>query len=375
MATTIKSAVTERQTDPILRVKDGGSISTLESPGLGAAVGIIEPDTDVSIITSGTIDGFTGIAISKAEASFSIRNSGEIIANDILIELGEPGSLQYELISVPTAAVEVSFGKNFDGTGLLRNDGTITPPGGFIDIDGFDGSAVLATDGEITIVNTGSILGPVNILGSGEDRLFTTEGSEITGTVNFYDSSVFIKHGGSATGVRTSDQADKVAITSTGDVRSLSTGEGDDSVFNQGSLGGANLGDGDDRYKASGSSSAQTVEAGEGNDTLRGGSANDGLDGEAGDDVLIGGQGDDILRPGEGTDKLIFRPGDGNDSIKRFSTDDGDTLVLKAHGFESFEELQDQISIVDGSTLIDLGDDSILLLGFQRQLEADDVVL
>ncbi|XWN33860.1 MAG: hypothetical protein ROR55_12715 [Devosia sp.] len=387
MTTIIKTAATETQTDPVLRVKDAGSVSfsqqtiDVSSPGffenIKSAVILDQPNTDVSIVSTGKLRGFDTISVEKLSYSLEIRNSGEIIGQDIFRSRGEPGSEFYWSAATPTFAIDVSFVGGLRQAGLIRNDGTIASFDGFNDAgDSIEGVAISIKGAEITIVNTDRISGDIVVEGQGADRLLTTDNSRISGDIYFEDAPVFIKHGGDTDRIITSEKADKLVVKSTGSVELLASMKGAaDIVFNRGSLGLVDLGNGDDLYKAAGRGSARSLEAGEGNDTLRGAKANDTLAGEGGDDVIIGGKGDDLLRPGDGADRLLFQPSDGNDTVEGFSTEEGDTLFLKAHGFESLAELQAQISIVDRNTFIDLGNDSILLVGFRQELEADDVVL
>ncbi|MEM8853401.1 MAG: calcium-binding protein [Pseudomonadota bacterium] len=374
MATIINSKVTDTQTDTVLRIKKYGSISP---PGeLTSAIVIERPSTDISIFSAGRIDGYDAISVEKLTGSFEIRNQGTIYAKDYFQSFGEPGSEYYESYSRPSEAVEISLNGGSKYSGLLRNDGSIISSDGYYDMDEVEGVAVSILGGEITILNNGTISGEVVLSGPGRDRLFTTEGSRIRGDVELEDAPSLVKHAGIADRILTSDKSDTLVVKSTGEIEySASTRDGNDQVFNRGSIGSLDLGDGDDFYKAAGRGSARSIEGGDGNDTLRGANAADTLQGEDGDDIIIGGRGDDLLIAGAGADRLLFQPGDGNDTVEGFSTDEGDTLFLKAHGFESLADLHAQISIIDRNTVIDLGDDSILLVGFRQELEAEDVVL
>lgn len=109
---------------------------------------------------------------------------------------------------------------------------------------------------------------------------------------------------------------------------------------------------------------------------LDGGDGNDILIGSDGDDVLIGGNGDDVLIGGLGNDVLIG--GDGDDiEIQGFtaggSTDD--VIDLRGRGF-TFDWLVARASDVDGSAVLDLGDQAITLRGVGvSALHQDDFLL
>ena len=65
-----------------------------------------------------------------------------------------------------------------------------------------------------------------------------------------------------------------------------------------------------------------------GADTLRGMAGNDFLDGGNGADTLVGGTGNDTLRGGAGLDTFVFNAGDGSDKILDFQ--DGDKIDLRS---------------------------------------------
>ena len=99
-----------------------------------------------------------------------------------------------------------------------------------------------------------------------------------------------------------------------GDGDNLTVGDIFGNAFDQ-----ANLRDGDDSLNGTAATVALFVDAGAGNDTVRGGSGNDSIEGQAGDDQLFGNDGDDTLVADAGTDSLVG--GDGDDRF-RFSGDE-----------------------------------------------------
>jgi Ca2+-binding RTX toxin-like protein len=128
--------------------------------------------------------------------------------------------------------------------------------------------------------------------------------------------------------------------------------------------------DGDDVIDASG------VAVGTVGLTLNGGAGNDIIIGSAGDDILIGGDGDDILIGGGGND--IFDGGRGDNTILQgFVAGAGtdDKLDLTNRGF-SFDWLMAYATEVDGSTMLDLGDQHITLSGVaMNSLHQDDFLV
>jgi Ca2+-binding RTX toxin-like protein len=79
------------------------------------------------------------------------------------------------------------------------------------------------------------------------------------------------------------------------------------------------LGDGDDRFTATGNVGALvqlTVDGGAGNDVIGGGNGTDVLIGGDGDDLIDGNQGNDSLYLGNGNDRFVWSPGDGSDVIE-----------------------------------------------------------
>jgi len=111
-----------------------------------------------------------------------------------------------------------------------------------------------------------------------------------------------------------------------------------------------------------------------GNDSVYGGEGNDRLFGETGNDNLVGGAGNDLLYGGSGADVFEFSNGDGDDVILDFLVRGKaqDHIDLSDYsGISSFADLD--ISQVGKSTLITIGDDSILLKNVSEKfIDASD---
>lgn len=67
-----------------------------------------------------------------------------------------------------------------------------------------------------------------------------------------------------------------------------------------------------------------TIRAGVGNDYVLGGAGNDDVRGQNGNDTVGGGTGDDSLRGGLGRDVFLYNVGDGHDTIRDFGLVDAD---------------------------------------------------
>ena len=81
---------------------------------------------------------------------------------------------------------------------------------------------------------------------------------------------------------------------------------------------------------------------GEGDDVLLGGNDRDRLIGNAGEDVLDGGFGNDVLNGGGSSDRFVFGPGTGDDTIVNFVDNGGlndDVIDLTHYGFGSVDEI------------------------------------
>lgn len=159
----------------------------------------------------------------------------------------------------------------------------------------------------------------------------------------------------------------------------LRGGAGDDALSGQGGNDRLLAGKGTDRLL--GGSGDDALTGGAGDDRLDGGTGGDLLSGQAGDDRLLGGAGDDVLSGGKGADWI--EGGSGDDRLQGgggrdrfvFGEDHGDDYIA------DFNPTQDQIrfevpglshadltiSALDGATLIDTGEGTILLEGIDPE--------
>ena len=197
--------------------------------------------------------------------------------------------------------------------------------------------------------------------GRGGDDTFT-----IAGTGDGYD--VFIGGAGldSITG---SGQNDVIGVSgralALSGIESINGGEGTDTL-RFGHNGKAGPGSSDNKINLTGIEliSVELVAAG------------------AGDDVILGSHGDDRLRGGAGDDRFVFRGTFGHDAITDFHTGHAarghhDVIDLRGSGYASFSALKAHASELGGDTLIDMGaEGSVLLEGVRiSQLRAYDFIL
>ena len=157
----------------------------------------------------------------------------------------------------------------------------------------------------------------------------------------------------------------------------------------------ADFAGGNDTYNATGQSSAVTVYAGAGDDSLVGGLGNDYLWGEAGNDTISGGGGADTLVGGAGADTLLG--GTGIDAIFANSGGGGDgavdVVLFNAAGFGTdfvfdFEHGIDKLNLqgtgatagtisinnVSGNAEVHVGADLIVVAGAGATLTIADFV-
>ena len=128
-----------------------------------------------------------------------------------------------------------------------------------------------------------------------------------------------------------------------------------------------------------------TLDGWQGNDTIFGGDGQDLLVGGLGADIIDGGAGNDTiwlgvfdsLAPDADSDRVIFRPGDGNDTINNFTPGAAspDVVVLTDTGLASFNEVRNRLTTDGGgNALLTLDDGATLTFNgvTVAQLHEDD---
>jgi Ca2+-binding RTX toxin-like protein len=153
----------------------------------------------------------------------------------------------------------------------------------------------------------------------------------------------------------------------------LEGGKGDDYLYGDRLYGGGGYGGND---KLDGGDGDDQLRGDEGDDKLDGGDGDDWLLGDEGDDHLEGGDGDDRMYGGDGDDTFVFADGDGDDTIYDFVAGAYSDDVINLANHSGANDFGDIVTTQVGSdTLIDLGADSITLLGVNASdLHADDFI-
>jgi Ca2+-binding RTX toxin-like protein len=133
-----------------------------------------------------------------------------------------------------------------------------------------------------------------------------------------------------------------------------------------------NAGNGDDIVRGLGGN--DTISGGRGNDTLYGGEASDTLNGDTGNDKLYGGAGDDVLDGGKGNDLLVG--GKGIDAIVGGEGTDTASYADSTSGVTVFLEATHQVENVggdaQGDTLATI--ENLIGSAYDDRLTGDDVV-
>jgi Ca2+-binding RTX toxin-like protein len=102
---------------------------------------------------------------------------------------------------------------------------------------------------------------------------------------------------------------------------------------------------------------------------LHGNAADNVLRGKGGHDYLFGGVGDDLLFGGKANDYFIFEAGDDRDTVRDLVIGE-DCVALLIDGYDSFDDVAEQISQHGNDTWISLGGGDRIIL---KNIDADDV--
>ncbi len=381
---------------------NGGRVAANGSSGLRFFNGSDEAEATVtgSVINQGTITsevnvGFLGGLVVEDGVAFDgqINNSGLISGprNGLYI-----GNANHDLSIVNSGQIESgSRAVNLDGDNVtLFNQGSILGTGnqrdGTVYLDGTADNITVNNQGTVDAGIAGSGIsvqvGAANGLGDGIDdlelsadifnsglitgrgdsnvpagiRLFVGSGlteatfnGDITNALGGVIASeqqagILIEAGvifdGLITNSGTISGGNGFAIDAEGALGSLD-------ILNEGTLHGeVRLGSGNDRFLQI-STDGVVVSGGLGDDEITGGS---------GDDLLNGGGDDDLLTGGLGIDTFQFEGNTGHDIVADFSISD-DILDLNSI-FDSLPDVLGASSQVGNDTLIDLGNDSSVLL-------------
>ncbi len=316
---------------------------------------ILGPNGEITIDSEGNAS--TGAEGSGAADTVSVSLDGPIASIEIIHQVGDDGATHTGVIGVSN----LTIGDIADDPGTNSNitvDGTSgddTMLVGFVDADG---DTIDGADGDDDIIagyaGDDSIDG-----GEGDDTIFGGSGDdEITGNVG--DDQIFGESGDDSiiggagsdtvTGGTGDDVIDTSGLGSTGptpaydlgftgfvmpdtdpdnDKDSVDGGDGDDTIFTGDDADTIDGGSGDDFID--GGIDADSIDGGTGDDTIIGGEGSDEIYGGDGDDLVYGGLGDDTIYGGDDNDVLYGEVGDdklygGIDDDTLFGGDGEDTL-------------------------------------------------
>ena len=285
-----------------------GITPAIYSVGLNNIVTVTETGAILSLASS------IWDAVDFRFAGAQVINNGEIISLSRAVNstVGDAVVFNSGLISGITMGV--------GGATRVENLGTIR-----------GATAVAMSDGDDTLLNTGSLIGNVT-LAAGAD-LFDTIGGQMKGTVAGGAGDDIYRTGTAHLAIIElvgEGAADRVESTVDFDLGTVAE------VENLRLLGTAADGAGNALDNLlTGNFRDNTLNGLGGNDTLNGGVGNDNLRGDIGDDSLNGGGGDDNLRGGTGADTLdggngedVLTGGAGRDQMRGGA--DADTFAFRA---------------------------------------------
>lgn len=319
--------------------------------------------------------------------------------NDILIE--STGSISADFSGIFGSGrvtnlgyIDADVAGVFIESGSVRNLGTIQGDGSGIsvagtDIEIFNSGHIFSSGrtirffrdetGVSSLINSGTIEGGLDgaiptILGSTGVQRIRNSG-DIFGDVELLGGNDRFLSGASGF-------VGGVVNAGDGDDR-LRGGDAEDHF--QGSNGNDTVSGGGGADRLEGNNGADLIRGNDGDDTLLGGSGTDTLRGGRGDDELnggrdadrlIGGRGDDGLTGGAGADVFVFGRNSSDDTILDFQNG-SDAIDLSALGLR-FGDIGDAISNRRGNAIIDLdalgGDGSVMIIGAAGDLDASDFI-
>ncbi len=352
-------------------IQNFGSITSAVN-GFGAANnGIWIEGANGFVTNAGDITGYTGIffdGLANFNSTAELTNTGTINGKAIGVATADEGS---RFINTGTITSTISFlatishnASDPDEEHFLRNDGQIISAG----------LAYLGGAGEDRIVNTGTVIGDIQL--SGGDDTYMGRSGNVDGDVEGGDGNDMLIGGAEANALKGDDGND--GLYGLGGIDELDGGDGNDQLFGgegtdfgEGGLGDDMIrgGAGDDWFFGGagndimlGGDGHDEMDGEDGNDTLRMGAGDDTAEGRAGQDIIHGGAGDDILGGGTSSDKLFGGNGDdtinggagadlinggrGNDELTGGNL--SDTFVFQRDaGFDTITDFQDGVDKID----------------------------
>ncbi len=303
-------------------VNDGFVVAN-DGVGLGLAKGL------VSIVNDGTIEAKTGIY--SRGATLDLTN-------------GTDGAITGSNFGVRSGGAQVS----------IKNSGLIESPQW----------AILTKEAADNIENAGQINGFVG-LGDGNDRFLQSAGS-LNGYIFLGEGNDHFTYSGGtmvdvAGGISQVDGGIGDDLYDTGDLYVYLIEAVDGGIDTQRASITTTLANNVENLVLTGNASAGGTGNGLDN-RLTGNAGDNGLAGGAGDDIIDGGAGADNLAGGAGNDIFVFATGHGNDVITDWNELFDRVDMSQMVGVENFQELLAYLSFSEGNLLIEIGNDTLLIL-------------
>ncbi|WP_300440706.1 calcium-binding protein [uncultured Mameliella sp.] len=308
------------QTDAI-DSDDGSSFNTVTVSATGTVYGVSDGielgGNDHEVFNYGTVTGVNDRGIQMIGDNGEVVNTGTVSGqsdglslegnNGVLINHGSISSAAYDGVNVAGTGNYVSNSGQIVGarhglefntvlaeTNTLVNAGTITG----------NATAVRGDFGDERVINSGTLLGVVDLLGGAD--FFNGNGGTVSGTVLGGAGDDTLQGGENADVMEGGDDADLLIGRGGDDV--LAGDAGNDMML--GGAGNDSMTGGNNNDTMNGNAGDDTMEGGAGNDILVGQDGSDFLDGGTLEDTLDGGNGDDVLEGDSGNDILRGRAGE-----------------------------------------------------------------
>jgi serralysin len=328
--------VTKDVTITIIDVEESGSTPVITSSDSFSAD---ENQTAIGTVAATDEDG--------DDITFSISGS-EININSSTGVLTFASVPDYETKSSYTATVTASDGTNsttqditVNVTNLNDNNPVITSSSTFNAAENqTDAGTVTATDADgdsLTYSLSGTDASSLSISSSG---VITFNSAPDYETKTSYSITVSVSDGTNTSTQSVTVNVTDVALANDTDPLTLNGTSGADSL-----QGGA----GNDTINGLGGN--DQLDGGAGNDTISGGDGDDRLIGGTGDDILWGGVGMDKLEGGDGADQFAIQSGEGSSNLDNVSWIDN----------SEFEDGTDKILLKSGLSLDDLSNGNLTI--------------
>lgn len=303
---------------------------------------------NISIVNDGRIVG-TQLGVGSGDCDHvTFTNRSSVKADDAVFVTGNSSVINAEGATLIGNAIGVAFTGAIDTHARLVNHGTIA---GTQD-------AVLGNQGDLTVINDGTITGTI-VLGSGTGSgRFDNRGGVIinddSGVRGGMGNDTLITDSAKVKLIEVADQGIHDTVRSTVSYR-LSANVEDLFLLGSKSINatGTNL-----------------------EDVLHGNSGDNLIKGLAGLDQLYGHKGNDILTGGGDADIFHFSTGDGHDTITDFENGLDSANISGWKAISDFDDLmQHHIAFNNGDAIITAGQDSLTLMDVAKaDLDAGDFV-